>query len=202
MPSHPTCSLATDASGRRPAPRARIVPRAAATAAVACALLLAACEQGTRDGAGTTPVAGAATGSTAATPSSPDSLGRRVEDAAATVRSYLAALTQRDFARAAMLWDEGADPGAGDSAAFHRAHGDTTLTAFDVGTPGAVEGAAGSRFVVVPVVVAGSTPDRPPLRLHGRVTLRRSVVDGATEAAQRWRIHRIEWSSNAKPPQP
>jgi hypothetical protein len=132
----------------------------------------------------------------------PDSLGRRAEDAAATVRSYMASLTQRDYARAAMLWEEGADPGAGDSAAFARAHGDTTWTAFDVGAPGPVEGAAGSRFIVVPIIAAGTTADRPPLRLHGRVTLRHSVVEGASEAARRWRIQRVEWSSNAKPPQP
>ena len=131
-----------------------------------------------------------------------DSLGRRPEDAAATVRSYLAALSQRDFARAALLWADGADPGAGDSAAFARVHGDTTITAFGVGDPGRVEGAAGSRVIEVPVTVEGTTPGRPPLRLHGRVTLRRSEVDVASEAARRWRIARIEWSSNAKPPQP
>jgi hypothetical protein len=133
---------------------------------------------------------------------SADSLGRRPEDAVATVRSYLAALSQRDFARAALLWDEGADPGAGDSAAFHRAHGDTTITAFGVGEPGRVDGAAGSRAIEVPVTIEGTAPERPPLRLHGRVTLRRSEAEGASEAARRWRIARIEWSSNAKPPQP
>lgn len=131
-----------------------------------------------------------------------DALGRRPEDAVATVRSYLAALSQRDYARAALLWDEGVDPGTGDSAAFRRAHGDTTITAFGVGEPGRVEGAAGSRFVEVPVTIEGSAPERPPLRLHGRVTLRRSEAAGASEAARRWRIARIEWSSNAKPPQP
>lgn len=131
-----------------------------------------------------------------------DSLGRRPEDAVATVRSYLAALSQHDYARAALLWDDGAVPGAGDSAAFRRAHGDTTITAFGVGDPGAVEAAAGSRFIEVPVTIEGTAPGRPPLRLHGRVTLRRAEADGATEAARRWRIARIAWSSNAKPPQP
>ena len=163
------------------------------------AMVLAACGTGGGDSDGKGSDADFPRAAATAAPA--DSLGRRAEDAAATVRSYLAAMSQQDYARAAMLWDDGADPGAGDSAAFRRAHGDTTLTAFDVGTPGAIEGAAGSRYIVVPVVIAGTTADRPPLRLHGRVTLRRSTVDGASEAAQRWRIHRIEWSSNAKPPQ-
>jgi len=142
-------------------------------------------------GAASAPTSGAA----------PDSFGRRPEDAAATVRAYLAALTQRDFGQASALWEPGADAAAVDPASFARAHGDTTVLEFEVGAPGRVEGAAGSRYVVVPVVMRGSARDRPPLLLHGQVTLRRSVVDGATEAARRWRISRIAWSSNAKPAQ-
>lgn len=141
---------------------------------------------------------------TASAPASgtvPDSVGRSPEDAAAIVRAYLGALTQRDFGQASALWEPGADAAAVDSAAFARAHGDTTVLEFDVSAPGRVEGAAGSRYVVVPVVMRGSARDRPALLLHGQVTLRRSVVDGATEAARRWRITRIEWSSNAKPRQ-
>jgi hypothetical protein len=140
-------------------------------------------------------------GDTSAASAAYDSLGRRPEDAAVTVRSYLASLTQRDFERASLLWDDGATAGAGDSAAFRRAHGDTTITRFEVGAPGTVEGAAGSRYITVPVVVHGATKDRPPLLLHGVVTLRRSVVDGASEPARRWRISRIEWSTSGKPDQ-
>ena len=130
-----------------------------------------------------------------------DSLGQVRPDAAATVRAYLAALAQRDFRQAMALWEPGADAAAVDSASFARAHGDTTVSEFEVGAPGGVEGAAGSRYVLVPVVLHGSAPDRPPLLLHGQVTLRRSVVDGASEEARHWRISRIAWSSNAKPVQ-
>ena len=166
--------------------RAPIVPLVSAVA------LLAACDANRRP---------AATPETAAAVAY-DSLGRRPEDAAVTVRSYLAALTQRDFSRASSLWDDGATEGAGDSAAFERAHGDTAIARFEVGAPGAVEGAAGSRYITVPVTVHGSTPQRPPLLLHGLVTLRRSVADGASEPQRRWRISRIEWSTSGKPAQP
>jgi hypothetical protein len=155
------------------------------------------------DTAGTqAPGVGAARGDTVGTTpgTAMDSLGQRPEDAVATVRTYLAALVARDYARAAALLDAGA-AGGGDSAAFAHAHGDTTVSGFEVGEPGDVGAAAGSRYVEVPVVMRGATPDRPPLLLHGRVTLRRSVVDGATDAQRRWRISRIEWSSNAKPAQ-
>jgi hypothetical protein len=125
-----------------------------------------------------------------------DSAGTTSEHPTAIVRAYFTALVARDFARAAALSETG-----GDSAAFARAHGDTTVTSFEVGEPGDVGAAAGSRYVIVPVVMRGTTPDRPPLLLHGRVTVRRSGVDGATDAQRRWRIYGIEWSSNAKPAQ-
>jgi hypothetical protein len=121
-----------------------------------------------------------------------DSAGTTAEDPAATVRAYFTALVARDFARAAALSEAADDP-----AAFARAHGETTVASFEVGEPGEVGAAAGSRYVVVPVVMRGTTADRPPLLLHGRVTVRRSVVDGATDAQRRWRVYGIEWRSNA-----
>ena len=160
---------------------------------VSAVALLAACDAERRP---------AASPETATAAVAYDSLGRRPEDAAVTVRSYLAALTQRDYSRAASLWDDGATDGAGDSAAFQRAHGDTAIARFEVGAPGPVEDAAGSRYITVPVTVHGSTPQRPPLLLHGLVTLRRSLADGASEPQRRWRISRIEWSTSGKPAQP
>ena len=142
---------------------------------------------------------GAASAPTSA--ASPESIGQRPEDPAATVRAYMTALTRRDFGKASAFWEPGADAAVVDSASFARAHGDTTVAEFEVGTPGGIEGAAGSRYVVVPVVMRGSAPDRPPLLLHGQVTLRRSVVDGAMDAMRHWRISHIAWSSNAKPAQ-
>jgi hypothetical protein len=50
--------------------------------------------------------------------------------------------------------------------------------------------------------VDAATPERPPLLLHGIVTLRRSVVDGASDAQRRWRTAGIEWSTSGKPAQP
>ena len=123
-----------------------------------------------------------------------DSLGLRPEDAAATARAYLAALVVKDWARAAELWAED-NAAARDSASFRRAQGDTTITAFAVGTPGPMGAAAGSRYIDVPVRVAGVLPRRRPLQLTGTITLRRSVVDGATDRQRRWRIMRVTWSA-------
>src|SRR4051812_930732 len=72
--------------------------------------------------------------------SSPDSPGQSSEDPAATVRAYFTALTQRDFRQASALWEPAGDAAVVDSASFARAHGDTTVAEFQVGTPGGIEG--------------------------------------------------------------
>ena len=148
--------------------------------------LLAGCERrGSEARAADTPAGAVRETTTATTLDTP--AGRRPEDVTAVVRSYLDALRRRDYASAASLWADGATAGAGD---------------FEVGAPGRIGAAAGSRYVEVPVTMEGTAPDRPPLRLHGIVTLRRSVVDGASEAQRRWRIARLEWSTSGKPASP
>jgi hypothetical protein len=51
-----------------------------------------------------------------------------------------------------------------------------------------VEGAAGSRFVEVPVGVEATTRDGKVRRYVGAYTMQRSVVDGATPEQRAWRI--------------
>ena len=68
----------------------------------------------------------------------------------------------------------------------------STLAA-EVGAPGAVEGAAGSLYVEVPVVLYGRYVTGGAYRRAGQVTLRRvNGVPGATAAQLAWRIERIE----------
>ena len=171
-------------------------PRFIAAALIAGGLALSACERRTAraDSSADTPAETAAATPAPAAAVPFDSLGLRPQDAAATVRAYLAALVVKDWARAAELWAED-NPAARDSASFGRAQGDTTITAFAVGAAGSMGAAAGSRYVDVPVRVAGVLSRRRPLRLQGTFTLRRSVVDGATERQRRWRIARVSWSA-------
>jgi hypothetical protein len=58
----------------------------------------------------------------------------------------------------------------------------------EVGAPGRVEGAAGSRYVEIPVVVRARTRAGKAQRFEGTYTLKRTVVDGATPAQRSWRI--------------
>jgi hypothetical protein len=110
-------------------------------------------------------------------------------DPGAVVGAYLAALRRHAAARDTMLWE----PATGSDDGF-RTFRDTAVAAFHVGTPGRIEGAAGSRYVEVPLTVDLAAPTAP-IRLRGIATLRRAVVDGASDAQRRWRIVRIQWSA-------
>jgi hypothetical protein len=94
--------------------------------------------------------------------------------AAGVVRRYFALVAAGRRAEAPPLWS---DPGA--ARAFVASTGPA-----EVGEPGAMEGAAGSSYVEV------------PLRIAGRAmvaTLRRvNDVPGSTPEQRRWRIERIE----------
>ena len=114
-------------------------------------------------------------------PSSPDS-------AAAIVRDYYAAVEGRDYARAYSLW-------SGDGAAsgqtldeLRRGYAETESVGVEIGPPGRVEGAAGSRYVRLPVTVRATTRSGGRQCFRGTYTLRRSVVPGATAEQRLWRI--------------
>jgi len=52
-----------------------------------------------------------------------------------------------------------------------------------------VEGAASSRYIEVPVVIEATTVDGESQRFAGTYTLRRTVVDGASEESRRWHLY-------------
>jgi len=62
-----------------------------------------------------------------------------------------------------------------------------------VGAPGRIEGAAGSLFVEVPVVLYGRYATGGEYHASGKAVLRRvNDVPGATAEQLKWRIERIE----------
>ncbi len=113
-------------------------------------------------------------------------------DAIAVLRQYFSALATRDFARAHGLWsDEGRASGQTldqFSASFALAK---SIDA-QVGEPGAVDAAAGSRFIEIPVVLRTTQADGSVRTQAGRIVLRRTVVDGASAAQRAWRISSMD----------
>jgi hypothetical protein len=135
----------------------------------------------------TLPDAADATAATAATTVAnanvPASSEPSVEDAVAVVRGYYAALAAHDATRAHAYWVQGTRP-----AIAPANDADTVSLSADVGAPGGMDAAAGSRYLRVPVTVTRTLRDGSTARTGSIVTLRRSVVDGATPEQRAWRI--------------
>lgn len=129
------------------------------------------------------PVASGAPSATPA-PAAPDSTLTPAE----VIRRYYAAIDARDYRRAYELWGDGGASSGQSFAEFSAGFANTTGVEVEVGEVGRVEGAAGSRYVDVPVVVRATTTGGATQRFEGSYTLRRTVVDGSTPAQRRWHI--------------
>ena len=107
------------------------------------------------------------------------------------VQTYVALLGAGRVRDALRLWDRGASgkPDAADLARYRRFHA-------DVGGPGQIEGAAGSRYVTVPVRFDATLRNGRRIVEDGTVTLRRvGEVDGAAPEQKRWHIFSIDVAS-------
>lgn len=109
-------------------------------------------------------------------------------DAAAVVSGYYAAINTRNFPLAYGLWSDGGRSSGQSPEQFAAGFAQTATVALATGTPGQVEAAAGSRFIEVPVSITATMADGSLRRYSGRYTLRRAVVDGASEEQRAWRI--------------
>lgn len=110
------------------------------------------------------------------------------EEASAVIRTYYAAINAVDYARAYALWSDGGRASGQSPEQFAAGFGDTAVVMVDIGAPGAVEAAAGSRFIEVPVSLRAQQTDGSSRRFEGRYVLRRAMVDGASDAQRAWRI--------------
>jgi len=118
---------------------------------------------------------------------------KSAEAAGQIVQSYGALIEQGRFGEAEKLWGSGetASRTTARLKAFSEPH-------FQVGKPTDMEGAAGSIFITVPIVLYGKQSDGKTFHGSGNVILRRvNDVPGSTEAQRRWHIERIEWSGGS-----
>ncbi|WP_149194929.1 hypothetical protein [Luteimonas suaedae] len=115
-----------------------------------------------------------------------------VEDAAAVIREYYAAIDQGDYARAYHLWSNDGEASGQTEERFAAGFAQTAEVTVEVGAPGTVEGAAGSRYLQIPVAVTARHEDGSVHRYAGHYVLRRAVVDGASAEQRAWRIASAE----------
>ena len=118
------------------------------------------------------------------------------------IRDYYAAIAARDYARAYAHWGDGGAASGQSFEQFRAGFAETAAVAADVGAPGRVEGAAGSRYVSVPVEVHATTTAGAAQWFRGTYTLRRAVVPGATEEQRRWHIASADMRPCAGSPAP
>jgi Predicted periplasmic protein len=108
------------------------------------------------------------------------------QGAADVVQTFYAHLAAGKAAEAARLMRNGAPPDLARYSSYNA----------QVGAPGRIEGAAGSLFVEVPVVIYGRLKTGQEVHESGKVVLRRTNdVPGATPDQRAWRIERIDLTS-------
>jgi hypothetical protein len=109
-------------------------------------------------------------------------------DPASALRDYYAAINRRDYHTAYLLWGDSGRASGKTYDAFAAGFAGTDSSRLTIGILGRIEGAAGSRFVEVPVTVTAWTSAGVTQQFTGAYVLRRVVVDGATPLQRRWHI--------------
>ena len=162
-----------------------------------CILSLAviACEPRARVASDTTR-AGGSPAAHSTTESVPDTQPGTSRGAEELVRAYYAAINDRDYQRAYDAWGDDGPPGRPTVRAFAAGFAGTDSVHVVLGAPGRIEGAAGSRYIEIPVWVRAFQQGAGPRDYVGSYTVRRSVVSGS-DAAQRWHLYSASLHSSA-----
>ena len=113
---------------------------------------------------------------------------KSAEAAGQVVQSFGALIEQKRWSEAEALWSDAAT--ATRFTAGLKRNGESHL---EIGKPGAPEGAAGSVYVTVPIILYGRNASGSDFRRSANAVVRRvNDVPGATEAQRRWHIARID----------
>lgn len=110
--------------------------------------------------------------------------------AAVTVlRDYYDALSEHDYARAYGHWADGGAASGQSFDAFRRGYAQTASVEVEIGEPGRIDPAAGSRYVQIPVEIRATTTGGAAQCFRGSYTLVRAVATGATAEQRHWHIY-------------
>ncbi len=118
-------------------------------------------------------------------PFTPDS----AQGAANVVQTYYALLGAKKYAEAWNLWSDGGKASGQTAQAFAASFDKYASYNAEIGAPGDIEGAAGSLYVEVPVVIYGQLKTGEAVHMKGDVRLRRvNSVPGSSDEQRRWHI--------------
>jgi hypothetical protein len=111
---------------------------------------------------------------------------------ARVVRNYYAAIQARDYDAAYSLWGQSGQASGKNRAAIAAGFAQTAEVHATVSDSVQMEGAAGSQYATVPVIVDAVLRTGAHQHFEGTYTLRRAMVDGATPEQRRWHIYSAE----------
>ena len=111
------------------------------------------------------------------------------EGAVNVARAYYRDINERRYEHAYRLWASDGAASGKTFDAFRDGFENTASVGVELGTPGPIGAAAGSRYVEIPVRITAVATDGGRQVFSGSYTLRRSVVDGATAEQRAWRIY-------------
>jgi hypothetical protein len=115
------------------------------------------------------------------------------QGAADVVQTYYALIEAGRLGEAWRLWAGGGEASGLGEAEFAAGFAAYSEYRAQVGAPGAMEGAAGSSFVEVPVVIYGRRKDGAAFTRKAIVTLRRvNDVPGSSAEDRKWHIRTID----------
>jgi hypothetical protein len=119
----------------------------------------------------------------------PEQPSRTTEAAVQLVQRFADLLNGHKFAEAYMLLGPNSPP----RNEFEGTWQQIDLLHVKVGTPGGQEGAAGSIYVSVPLIVTGVAHGEGFHQSRTAILRRVNDVPGSTEAQRHWHIERIDW---------
>ena len=110
------------------------------------------------------------------------------EDAVQLIRNYYRWINEKKYPGAFNIWEKGEDGNAANGQSFETFAGgfsDTASVSVEIGAPGEIEGAAGSNYIEIPVVISATSTDGSQQKFAGTYTMRSSNVS----EYRNWYIH-------------
>jgi hypothetical protein len=101
----------------------------------------------------------------------------RAEDAVQLIRNYYRWINQKKYQGAFNIWEKGEDGNSINGQSFETFSGgfsDTASVSVEIGEPGEIEGAAGSNYIQIPVVISATSTDGSQQKFAGTYTMRAS----------------------------
>ena len=115
--------------------------------------------------------------------------GSDSDNAVAVIQGYYDALDRRDYEQAYRAWQSNGSASHQTFEAFKDGFAETTSTQVKISEPSQVEGAAGSQYIRVPVMLTATAKNQTVQHFKGTYVLRRSLVDGTSADDRTWHIY-------------